>query len=56
LLDRESKYEACFVPLDVVVVTSKQIRVNPELRPDIVEYVQRDIDLMQEDAPSQEER
>ncbi len=56
LLDRESKYEACFVLLDVVMGTSKRIRVNPELRPDIVEYVQRDIDLMQEDVPSQEER
>ncbi len=35
LLGRENRYEACFVPLDVVVVTSKQIRVNPELRPSL---------------------
>jgi hypothetical protein len=51
LLDREDGYEACFVPLDVVVARSKHIRVNPDLRPDSVEYARRDIDLMQEDVP-----
>ncbi len=56
LLDRESKYEACFVPLDVVMVTSKRIRVNPDLGPDSVEYARTDIDLMQEDVPSQKSR
>ncbi len=53
LLGRENKYEACFVPLDVVVARSMHIRINPDLRPDSVEYARKDIDLMQEDVPSQ---
>ena len=53
LLDREDGYEACFVPLDIVVARSKHIKVNPDLRPDSVEYARKDIDLMQEDVPSQ---